>query len=124
MKQAELAKELNLTQANISRIEASTRGPSSELLIAIAEVLRCDVRELLGVAKDKDETAKDLDLEAKAFVLRAIENDPQIGMHLRRFVRSSDDMTDEDWKFVATSLKLALGHAADTIEAKHIKGNF
>lgn len=49
LNQEDLAQKLKLTQANISRIEASAKGPSAEMLLAIAEVLGCDVRELMGV---------------------------------------------------------------------------
>ena len=49
MNQDELARRLGLTQANISRIEANAKGPSADMLPAIAEALCCDVRDLLGV---------------------------------------------------------------------------
>ena len=47
MNQDELARRLGLTQANISRIEANAKGPSADMLPAIAEALCCDVRDLL-----------------------------------------------------------------------------
>lgn len=53
-----------------------------------------------------------------------MEGDPQLGMYLRSFIRDSSSYTDEDWKFLATSLKLALGYAADTIRARRVGGNF
>ena len=123
LNQEELGRKVGLTQANISRIEASVKGPSTDLLLSIAEALACDVRELLGIVEEHA-VAAELDQEARTFVLRALENDPQLGIFLRRFAQKSDSLTDEDWKFVASSLKLALGYAADAIEAKRIKGNF
>ena len=122
--QAELAKQLGLTQANVSRIEANVKGPSADLLLSIAEVLECDVHELLGVAEKPQDDAWVLGQEAKTFVLRTMENDPQFEVHLRRFVRNHDKLTDEDWKFVASSLKLALGFAEESIKAKRLGKNF
>jgi transcriptional regulator with XRE-family HTH domain len=123
LNQEDLANKLGLTQANVSRIEASVRGPSGEMLLAIAEALGCDVRELLGVEAPGG-PVKELDEDAKTFVLNAMKGDPQFGVYLRSFVNDFDDLTDEDWKFLATHLKLALGYAADAIKAKRLRGNF
>lgn len=124
MNQDELARRLGLTQANISRIEANVKGPSADMLPAIAEALDCDVRELLGVEREGMEDGRELDGNARAFVLKAMESDPQLGMYLRSFIKDSDFYTDEDWKFLATSLKLALGYAADAIKARRVGDNF
>jgi len=123
LNQEDLAQKLRLTQANISRIEASSKGPSAEMLLAIAEVLGCDVRELMGV-EDNSKSRQILDENAKTFVLNVMKSDPQLGIHLRSFAKNSKDLTDEDWKFLATNLKLALGYAAEAIEAKRLKSNF
>ena len=124
MNQDELARRLGLTQANISRIEANAKGPSADMLPAIAEALCCDVRDLLGVGREGTPEGDALDGSARTFVLKAMEGDPQLGMYLRSFIRDSSSYTDEDWKFLATSLKLALGYAADTIRARRVGGNF
>lgn len=124
MNQDELARRLGVTQAHISRIEANVKGPSADMLPAIAEALYCDVRDLLGVEREGESGGGGLDGDARTFVLKAMESDPQLGMYLRSFIRESDSYTDEDWKFLATSLKLALGYAADTIKARHVGGNF
>ena len=58
------------------------------------------------------------------FVLNVMKGDPQLGIHLRSFGKNSPNLTYEDWKFLATNLKLALGYAAEAIEAKRLKGNF
>ena len=123
LNQEDLAEKLGLTQANISRIEASAKGPSAETLLAIAEVLGCDVRELMGV-ENNAQSYQVLDEDAKTFVLNVMKGDPQLGIHLRSFAKNSPHLTDEDWKFVAANLKLALGYAAEAIEAKRLKGNF
>jgi len=123
LNQEDLAEKLGLTQANISRIEASVKGPSAEMLLAIAEALGCDVRELMGV-EDATLPPQVLDEDAKTFVLKVMKGDPQLGIHLRSFTKNSAGLTDEDWKFLATNLKLALGYAAEAIEAKRLKGNF
>ena len=120
LNQEDLAEKLGLTQANISRIEASVKGPSAETLLAIAGALGCDVRELMGV--EDPQSSQILDEDAKAFVLNVMKGDPQLGIHLRSFARNA--MTDEDWKFLAANLKLALGYAAEAIEARRLKGNF
>ncbi len=120
LNQEALAKNLGLTQANVSRIEASVRGPNAEMLIAIAKALSCDVRELLGVT-DKDGIVEDLDDDAKIFVLHTIKSDPQFGMHLRSFVKNSENIAEEDWKFLATHLKLALEYAVAVIKSRRIK---
>jgi transcriptional regulator with XRE-family HTH domain len=123
MTQRELAERLKITQANVSRVEASQRGPGGEMLLSIAEALGCDVKDLLGV-EGSGEAPRDLDEDAKTFVLNAMRSDPQFGIHLRSFVKNSGNLTDEDWKFLAGHLKLALGFAAEAIEAKRLKGNF
>ena len=123
LNQEELAEKMGLTQANISRIEASVRGPSAETLIAIAGALGCDVRELMGV-EESAQSSQMLDEDAKTFVLNVMKGDPQFGIHLRSFTKNSLSLTDEDWKFLAVNLKLALGYAAEAIEAKRLKGNF
>ena len=123
LNQEDLAAKLGLTQANISRIEASSKGPSAETLIAIAEILGCDVRELMGL-EESPRATQVLDEDAKAFVLNVMKGDPQLGIHLRSFAKNSPNLTDEDWKFLATNLKLALGYAAEAIEARRLKGNF
>ena len=124
MNQEELARRLGVTQAHISRIEANAKGPNADLMPAIAEALCCDVRDLLGVEREGAEGGGGLDGDARTFVLRAMEGDPQLGMYLRSFIKDSDAYTDDDWKFLATSLKLALGYAADTIKARHVGENF
>lgn len=124
LNQEALAKKLGLTQANISRIEASVKGPSAETLIAIAEALGCDVRELMGVEDNANLPHQALDEDAKTFALNVMKGDPQLGIHLRSFAQNSSNLTDEDWKFLAANLKLALGYAAEAIEAKRLKGNF
>lgn len=124
LNQEDLAGKLGLTQANISRIESSPRGPSGEMLVALAEALSCDVRELLGVEDVSGSPVQELDEDAKTFVLNAMKGDPQFGMYLRSFVKDSEKLTEEDWKFLATNLKLALGYAADAIKARRLKGNF
>ena len=123
MKQEDLAEKLGLTQANISRIEAGARGPNAETLLAIAGVLGCDVRELMGVDESLP-LSQPLDEDAKTFVLNVMKEDPQLGIHLRSFAQYSPNLTDEDWRFLAASMKLALGFAAEAIEAKRLKGNF
>ncbi|GHS90467.1 hypothetical protein AGMMS49957_16540 [Synergistales bacterium] len=122
LNQIDLAERLGLTQANVSRIEAGAKGPSGEMLINIARELGCDVRELLGV--EQDAKTADLDDDAKSFVLNAIKRDQQFGVYLRSFAKDSDNLTEEDWKFLATHLKLALGYAADAIKARKLDGNF
>ena len=122
LKQEDLAEKLGLTQANISRIESSVKGPSIETLLAIAEALGCDVKELMGV-EDSARSSRGLDKDAKTFVLNVMKGDPQLGIHLRSFAKTPN-LTDEDWKFLAANLKLALGYATEAIEAKRLKGNF
>ena len=121
--QEDLAAKLGLTQANISRIEANSKGPSAEMLIAIAEALGCDVHELLGIEKE-GRISPQLDEDAKTFVLKAMKGDPQFGMYLRSFAQNSNQLTDDDWKFLAATLKLAMGYAKEVLEIKKLKGNF
>ena len=121
--QEDLAAKLSLTQANISRIEANTKGPSAEMLLAIAEALGCDVHELLGIEEEGRLSPK-LDEDAKTFVLNAMKGDPQFGMYLRSFAQNSNKLTDDDWKFLASTLKLAMGYAAEVLDIKKLRGNF
>ncbi|MDR1378445.1 MAG: helix-turn-helix transcriptional regulator [Synergistaceae bacterium] len=123
LKQEDLANKLGWTQANVSRVESRTKGPSAEALLAVAEALGCDVRELLGV-ETSERLVQGLDNEAKTFVLKTMESDPQFGLYLRSFVKESKDLTDKDWKFLAIHLKLALGYANDAIKSKRLHGNF
>ncbi|MDR2529412.1 MAG: helix-turn-helix transcriptional regulator [Synergistaceae bacterium] len=120
LNQEELAKILGLTQANVSRIESSTKGPSAEMLIALAEALSCDVRMLLGI-KETGEPTWDLDVEAKHTILNAIKRDPQFGLYLRNFFRESENLTDEDWKFTAAHLKLALEYVSGALKSRYAR---
>lgn len=121
MNQEELARKLGVTQANISRIEANVKGPSADMLLPVAEALHCDVRELLGMERNEAAGEDWMDEDARSFVLKALEGDPQLGVYLRSFVKDLDDFTQEDWKFLASSLKLALGYAVGTIRARRVK---
>jgi transcriptional regulator with XRE-family HTH domain len=121
LNQEDLAEKLGLTQANISRIEASPKGPSGEMLLALAKAMDCDVHDLLGVEAASGEAGQDIDGDVKTFVLNAIKADPQLGMRLRGFVRDSKPLAEEDWKFLANILKLALKYAAGAIEAGRAK---
>jgi len=121
--QEDLAIKLGLTQANISRIEANTRGPSAVMLIAIAKALGCDVRELLGLEKES-RASPQLDEDAKTFVLKVIKGDPQLGMYLRSFAKNSNILTDNDWKFLAITLKMAMEYAAEVLGIKKSKKSF
>lgn len=123
MSQEMLARELGSTQTNVSRIESNNRGPGSDMLIRIAEALRCDVRELLGVEMDGPPEVQVGD-DAREFVGRALASDPELAVYMRSFVSGERSFSEEDWKFLASSLKLALGYAADTIEARRVKGSF
>ena len=122
MNQSDLAGRLGVTQAHISRLEANLRGPNADMLPSIAEALNCDVRDLLGIEREAGEAQTGDD--ARAFVQRAMESDPQLGIYLRSFVRDLDSFSDEDWRFVAESVKLALGYAADTIRVRRLRGGF
>jgi transcriptional regulator with XRE-family HTH domain len=119
LKQEELAAKLGWTQANVSRVESNAKGPNAEVLIAVADVLGCDIRELLGVER-VGRRARGPDDDVGIFILKTIELDPQFGLHLRSVVKESQDLTDEDWKFLAALLKLALGYAADAIKTKRL----
>ncbi|MDR1649273.1 MAG: helix-turn-helix domain-containing protein [Synergistaceae bacterium] len=123
LNQGELAAVLGLTQANISRIESSLKGPSGEMLLSIADALGCDVRELLGV-EENGQPVQQMDDNAKTFFLNAMKSDPQFGIYLRSLAKDFGDLTDEDWKFLATQLRLALGYASEAIKARRMKGNF
>jgi hypothetical protein len=72
----------------------------------------------MGVDRDGGPERGGLDDDAETFVLKTIQGDPQFGMYLRSFIKESKDLTEEDWKFLATHLKLALGYAAEAIKAK------
>ncbi|MDR3230206.1 MAG: helix-turn-helix transcriptional regulator [Synergistaceae bacterium] len=122
LNQEDLAGKLGLTQANISRIEASPRGPSGEMLVALARALDCDVHCLLGVESASGEPGQGIDEDVRTFVLNAMRADPQFGMCLRDFVRDPVPLAEKDWKFLASSLKLALGYAGDAIRAGRQKG--
>ncbi|MDR1732040.1 MAG: helix-turn-helix domain-containing protein [Synergistaceae bacterium] len=116
LNQDDLADKLGLTQANISRIEGSPKGPSGEMLLAIATALGCDVNDLLGVVNAPG--MEDLDDEAKSFVVNMLKSDPQFGMYLRSLVRECKNFAEDDWRFLASSIKLALGYVADAIKNK------
>ena len=124
MNQEELARKLGVTQANISRIESSVKGLSSDMLLPIASALSCDVRELLGLKCDDKTELSALGEDARTFVTRTLENDPQLALYLRSFVKDQDSFTEEDWKFLASSLRLALGYAVDTIKTRRVRDGF
>jgi transcriptional regulator with XRE-family HTH domain len=117
LNQGDLAEKLGLTQANVSRIEASIKGPSGEMLLAIAGALGCDVRELLGV-EETGYPVKELDEGVATFILKIMKADPQFGLHLRGLVNDFDGLAEKDWKFLGIHLRLALDYAIDAIETK------
>ena len=50
MTQKELAEKVNVDQSMICQIERGTKSPSLPLAAEIAQVLDCDIRELVGTA--------------------------------------------------------------------------
>ena len=125
MNQGELAQRLGITQANVSRMESSPRGPNADMLPAVAKALSCDVRDLLGMEHERDEAALGtLDDDARTFVTSVLASDPQLEIYMRSFVNNSDALTEEDWKFLASSLKLTLGYAVDRAKARQVRGSF
>jgi hypothetical protein len=70
------------------------------------------------------EQIKDSSEDAKTFVLRTMENDSQFGAYLHNLVSDSGHLSEDDWKFLAASIKLSLGYSPDTLNIKRLKGNF
>ena len=125
MSQVELARRLGLTQANVSRMESSPRGPAADLLPSVARAVSCDVRDLLGMECERDEAPQGtLDDDARAFVTSMLASDPQLELYMRSFVENQESLTEADWRFLAESLKLALGYAVDAIRTRRVRGGF
>lgn len=47
IQQAELAEKVGVSQAMICQIERGTKNPSLQVAVGIAEVLKCDIKELM-----------------------------------------------------------------------------
>jgi transcriptional regulator with XRE-family HTH domain len=88
LKQEDLAAKLGWTQANVSRVESNAKGPNAEVLITVADVLGCDIRELLGVER-VERTARGLDDNTRTFFLKTMESDPQFGLYLPSVAKES-----------------------------------
>ena len=87
------------------------------MLIAIAQALSCDVNELLGIEKEWQPPTQ-LDEVTQNFVLNAIKENLQFGICLRNFAKSSRELTSDDWKFLATTLDMAMRYAAEVLNLK------
>ena len=57
--QAELAKQLGLTQANVSRIEANVKGPSADLLLSGAALVTSSALARFGLFQAGKDSVKD-----------------------------------------------------------------
>lgn len=121
--QEELAAKMGLTQANISRIEASLKGPTVQTVVGISRALGCDVRELMGLDGQQDKE-QDASLGpphgrgSENFLLGVARRDLRLGALLRELARDSENFAEEDWNFFASSLKLALNYATEALKIK------
>lgn len=122
MNQIEMAELLGITQANVSRIEASGKGPSASFMLPIANVLQCDVRDLLGVERDGTDSSSGVDAVSGEFLAKALEANPQLSVCLSSFIRNEEDISPSDWRMIADSMKLSLEFAASVIELKQMRG--
>ena len=55
LSQKELAEQVGITEASLSRYENNLREPKGEIIAKIAEALKCSTDYLLGLTNDKTE---------------------------------------------------------------------
>lgn len=117
--QAELARELELDQTAISRFEKGSRRPSVDLLKRIAVVLDCEFSSLVENSEETEGegggTGSELASKsvaahsARDFVQTLLAQNPQVKLQLRSLAEHQDELTPEDWQFLADHLTLAFG---------------
>jgi transcriptional regulator with XRE-family HTH domain len=114
LNQEALATELGVTQANVSRIEASD-DPKVSTLRAVARALGCEPHELWA-SEESECLAKETGT-IEAFIMGAIKKDPAFGGCLRKVAKDflDADASDADWRFLTATLKLALGYASKVV---------
>jgi transcriptional regulator with XRE-family HTH domain len=123
MGQEELAQALGTTQANVSRMERGERRLSLETLKALAKILDCPLSFLVGeeIAPPAPRGRKS---DAEALFDELARKHPEVGLHLRSLAKARHELTEEDWNFLVTHLKLALGYVDASLKARRSEGSF
>lgn len=124
MGQQELARALGTTQANVSRMERGERRLTLETLKALAKALACplsflvDDEEALEAARPTREMS-----ENEALFDELARKHPEVGLHLRSLARARHELTEADWEFLVTHMKLALGYVDASLRARRLEGH-
>lgn len=111
--QGRLASELGLDQTAISRFENGSRRPSVDLLKRMANVLGCEISSL--IKEDGEESADTAHDGAREFVMSLLKKNPQVGVQLRSLAAHRDELTPDDWQFLADHFAHAFGQAEHVI---------
>lgn len=124
--QGRLARELGLDQTAISRFENGSRRPSVEMLKKIAALLGCTFSSLVDDGKSDPQNAESKPHQnqnpARDFVQTLLAQNPQVGLQLRSLAEHQDELTPDDWQFLADHLALAFGHVERVLERTRGKG--
>ena len=120
--QAQLAEALGLSQTAICRFEKGSRNPSVLLLKKIASTLGCsfaalvneESTEYINVRTGNHETIKE-DPE-KIFLETLLAQNPDMSVQLRSLANRREELTPEDWKFLADHILHALCQAEVLID--------
>ncbi len=125
MGQQELARALGTTQANVSRMERGERRFTLEMLKALANVLGCPLSFLAGDEDIAPAPPPERRVsESEALFDELARKHPEVGLHLRSLAKARHELTEEDWNFLVTHLKLALGYVDASLKARRAEGSF
>ena len=127
--QMRLARALELDQTAISRFENGSRRPSVELLKRIAAALDCTFAALVNedheengnlTGNKKIEQLKNEDSE-EDFVKTLLVQTPEITVQLRSLAARKEELTSEDWQFLADHLMHAFSQVEVLLDRKKNK---
>ena len=109
LEQKDLAERMGISAAFLSRIERGERGCSLDLLRRASAVLGCPLAELAEETPRPERQALEdlLDL--------AVREHPEVALYLRHLSGKAGDLTEEERRFLADHLKLALGQADEAL---------
>ena len=62
--------------------------------------------------------------ESEALFDELARKHPEVGLHLRSLAKARHELTEEDWNFLVTHLKLALGYVDASLKARRAEGSF
>ncbi|MCL1876350.1 MAG: helix-turn-helix transcriptional regulator [Synergistaceae bacterium] len=117
IKQHQLAQSIGVGQAAVSRFECNSRRPSVVQLKRISETLGCSFSALINEEQEgsadscirtKNPSNDEGNIE-KNLIQTLLSKNPDMGVKLRSLAKRSEELTREDWLFLADHIIHAFG---------------